>query len=54
MGWNIKNINSSHKYTSLLIIEPKINQFSSHESEINICGMPTRVIIPQIKPLYEN
>ena len=38
MGWNMKNITYSHKYASLPIIEPKINQFPSHGSEINICG----------------
>ena len=46
MGWNMKNITYSHKYPSLPIIEPKINQFPSHESEINICGMPKSQLSP--------
>ena len=54
MRWNMKNITYSHKYTSLSIIEPKINQFPSYESEINICGTFRTLIIPQIKLFYEN
>ena len=51
MEWNMKNINYSHKYTSLSIIEPKLTNSLAMNPKLTYVECHMRVIIPQIKPL---
>ena len=49
MRWNMKNINYSHKATSIQVyqlLDRKLTKFPSHETEINICGMPKSRLSP--------
>ena len=52
--WNNEYIKFSQIYQVYQLMDRKLIKFPSHETEINICEMPMRVIIPQIKPIYEN